>query len=131
MWTLLEPRPPSAEPTAAAAPPPLPTEKAAASWRSEGHRWIGARVRVYHKDTHVDGTISRWLPEDDDLEAIWHMEHDDGDEEDLDGAAAAGARATAARGRGAWSGVARGRTGSAGARTPPCSAARTRRAALT
>jgi len=130
MWELLEPRPSSAGSTAAAAPPPLPTEKAAAGWRSEGSKWIGARVRVYHQDTPVDGTILRWLPEDDTSEAIWHMHHDDGDEEDLDGAAAAGARATGARGRGAWSGGARGQTGSAGARTPPCLAARTRRAAL-
>jgi hypothetical protein len=31
-----------------------------------------------------DGYISGWLPADGDDVALWHMVHDDGDEEDLE-----------------------------------------------
>lgn len=31
-----------------------------------------------------DGVIVGWLPPDGEDEALWHMVHDDGDEEDLD-----------------------------------------------
>eukprot|EP00941_MAST-03F_sp_MAST-3F-sp1_P003515 g3515.t1 len=56
-------------------------------WREKGHEWIGKRVRRILPGYGVtDGKIVRWIPagDDTDEEALWHMVHDDGDEEDLD-----------------------------------------------
>ncbi len=33
---------------------------------------------------YVIGTIVAWLPAEGDDPALWHVEHDDGDEEDLE-----------------------------------------------
>ena len=55
--------------------------------RREGHEWIGKRVRRFHKGgVFSDGVITKWLPagEAADDYAMWHVEHDDGDEEDLE-----------------------------------------------
>ncbi|KAL1499104.1 hypothetical protein AB1Y20_013617 [Prymnesium parvum] len=53
-------------------------------WKTSGHAWVGKRVRRFFEGEASDGTITRWLPEDGEDEPLWHMEHDDGDEEDLD-----------------------------------------------
>ena len=53
----------------------------------EGNEHIGARVRrLFAKAEAQDGTIVSWLPpgEDPEDEPLWHVVHDDGDEEDLD-----------------------------------------------
>ena len=58
---------------------------AAEGWRAEGHKWVGKRVlRYFDGDKPSAGVIVRWLPADGDDEALWHMVHEDGDEEDLD-----------------------------------------------
>ena len=54
------------------------------TWRTEGHEWIGRRARRFFAEYGAaSGVITRWLPVDGDDEALWHMVHDDGDEEDL------------------------------------------------
>eukprot|EP00471_Norrisiella_sphaerica_P003348 CAMPEP_0184479620 /NCGR_PEP_ID=MMETSP0113_2-20130426/1274_1 /TAXON_ID=91329 /ORGANISM="Norrisiella sphaerica, Strain BC52" /LENGTH=1155 /DNA_ID=CAMNT_0026857741 /DNA_START=222 /DNA_END=3689 /DNA_ORIENTATION=- len=49
-----------------------------------GHPWIGQRVTRIFKGKPLDGTISSWLPPSGDEVALWHVEHDDGDSEDLE-----------------------------------------------
>ena len=55
-------------------------------WLTSGHRWVGRRVRRFFEleGDFFDGTVSRWLPADGEDEPLWHMVHDDGDEEDLE-----------------------------------------------
>ena len=54
-------------------------------WLEEGHEWIGASLRRYFSGGVVsDGKVVRWLPAEGDDFALWHMVHDDGDEEDLE-----------------------------------------------
>ena len=51
-------------------------------WLREGHGWLGATVRrLGHR-----ASVTKWAPASDDGEdeALWHVVHDDGDEEDLD-----------------------------------------------
>ena len=55
-------------------------------WRDEGHKWIGRRIARLFGQRIVLGTVVRWLPEGEDPEedyALWHVQHDDGDGEDL------------------------------------------------
>ena len=54
-------------------------------WEMTGHEFIGARVARLYTETHTYtfGRITKWLPPDDEDEALFHMMHDDGDEEDL------------------------------------------------
>ena len=80
--------------SSAAIEPPAQTEPA--PWEEEGHPWIGRRVRrtcgwkLHGKEERLievaDGTITKWLPAGDGPyePALWHMCHDDGDEEDLE-----------------------------------------------
>ena len=83
---------------AAAAKAPLKTTGAAAdddTWRLSGHPLIGARVATLHaasrgrdaaKELAV-GTIVRWMPPGADPAedpALFHMDHADGDGEDLE-----------------------------------------------
>lgn len=53
-------------------------------WLRTDHRWLGRRVRRFFDEEPVDGTITCWLPATASDLALWHMEHDDGDAEDLD-----------------------------------------------
>ena len=59
-------------------------------WRTDGHEWIGARVRrtVWVSQSArsvINGHITKWLPAaGEDEPALWHLTHDDGDEEDLE-----------------------------------------------
>jgi len=53
-------------------------------WRTHGCDVVGRRAaRTFHGKVH-HGTITRWLPADGEDCALFHMMHDDGDEEDLE-----------------------------------------------
>ena len=61
-----------------------PQEGVTIPWLSEGHEWLGRRTaRLYGKRT-VYGTITKWAAPDKADDALWHVEHDDGDSEDLE-----------------------------------------------
>ena len=62
-----------------AAPAPAPAE-----WKRRGHEWCGQKLRRFFNGQPSDGKIVRWLAADGDEAALWHMRHDDGDEEDLE-----------------------------------------------
>mmetsp|Transcript_17557 Transcript_17557/g.29031 ORF Transcript_17557/g.29031 Transcript_17557/m.29031 type:complete len:853 (+) Transcript_17557:241-2799(+) len=49
-----------------------------------GHPWIGQRVTRIFGGKALDGTVVSWLPPNGDEIALWHVEHDDGDSEDLE-----------------------------------------------
>jgi hypothetical protein len=57
-------------------------------WRREGHEWLGRKVRRFFKRGLIaDGLVSKWMPEGADPKedfALWHIEHSDGDTEDLE-----------------------------------------------
>ena len=56
-------------------------------WRDEGHEYLGRRVaRPFEGGLTVVGRIMRWLPAGDgeDEPPLFHVDHDDGDEEDLE-----------------------------------------------
>jgi hypothetical protein len=60
-----------------------PTE----GWRDEGHEYLGRRVaRPFEGGLMVLGRITRWLPAGDgeNEPPLFHVDHDDGDEEDLE-----------------------------------------------
>ena len=55
-------------------------------WQHEGHEWIGKRVARQFNNSVILGTIVSWLPagkRKDDF-ALWKVEHDDRDLEDLE-----------------------------------------------
>ena len=53
-------------------------------WLDSGPH-VGARVRLMFEGVgESEGTVVRYLPPDGDDCALWHIEHDDGDEEDLE-----------------------------------------------
>ena len=55
-------------------------------WQLTGHRFIGERVSmIYSSGLTAIGTVQKYLPPDGDDEALFHILHDDGDKEDLDG----------------------------------------------
>jgi len=49
-----------------------------------GSQYIGRQVKRTFGKSKVIGTITGWLPPDGDDIALWHVEHVDGDEEDLE-----------------------------------------------
>ena len=53
-------------------------------WQTAGHEWIGHRLLRVFERRSIGATVTRWAPEDGDDPALWHVEHDDGDEEDLE-----------------------------------------------
>ena len=62
-----------------------------ATWLVSGHPYLGMRVATKHaskgKDVTAIGTIMRWLPAGEDAQedpALFHMDHADGDGEDLE-----------------------------------------------
>ncbi len=68
---------------------PIPTGEAngeKTEWHTEGNQWIGARVRrSFGRGVVSYGKVVGWLPADEnDGEELFHVKHDDGDEEDLD-----------------------------------------------
>merc|ERR1711934_592152 len=58
-------------------------------FRDSGHPWVGKSARRFFNGRSSDGVISKWLPARDDEPPLWHMEHRDGDAEDLEEAEAA------------------------------------------
>ena len=58
------------------------------NWLASGHEWLGTQVRrVFHGES-VNGKIVKWARAEGSDAALWHVRHDDGDEEDLDEAEA-------------------------------------------
>merc|ERR1712086_944684 len=55
------------------------------AWLDEGHEWIGLKVIRQFGTKQFRGCVTKWVPanEDDGDEALWHVVHTDGDEEDL------------------------------------------------
>lgn len=52
-------------------------------WRFEGHRFIG-EVRLASISVPALGVIQKWLPASGEDPELFHVLHDDGDEEDLE-----------------------------------------------
>ena len=53
-------------------------------WQTTGHEWLGVWVaRPFGRSTAI-GQITKWVPPDDEDGALFHVEHLDGDEEDLE-----------------------------------------------
>ena len=65
-------------------------EDGAVDWLKEGqtsgHAFISKRVAIQHDGELAKGTITMWVPANEDAgdEALFHVKHDDGDSEDLD-----------------------------------------------
>jgi len=57
---------------------------ASETYQSSGSEYIGRKIRRTFGRKVAYGTIVGWLPPEGDDEALWHVVHDDGDEEDLD-----------------------------------------------
>ena len=53
-------------------------------WLTSGHPWLGQRVRLFFDAIRSDAVCVRWLPGTADDPPLWHVLHDDGDEEDLE-----------------------------------------------
>ena len=55
------------------------------TWLVRGHGWLKAKVRRFFASGPSDGKIIKWMPQSGGGEpALWHMLHDDGDEDDGD-----------------------------------------------
>jgi len=54
------------------------------TYKTSGSEFIGKKVQRTFGKRVVYGTIVGWLPPEGEDEALWHVIHDDGDEEDLD-----------------------------------------------
>ena len=58
--------------------------RASTTWQTTGHDRVGQRVvRVFPEHGAVIGTVTAWQPASSSFEALFHIVHDDGDEEDL------------------------------------------------
>jgi hypothetical protein len=67
-----------------AAEPPPPRVREADGWVRHGPH-VGQRVRlVFPNNGESEGSVTAYLPPDGADQALWHIEHDDGDEEDLE-----------------------------------------------
>ena len=66
----------------------------AEQWRSDGHDHLRKRVARQFGKRLAFGTITAWAPPDGEDVALFHVQHDDGDEEDLDEEEAAAALQT-------------------------------------
>eukprot|EP00900_Chrysochromulina_parva_P012041 jgi/Chrpa1/20838/Chrysochromulina_OHIO_Genome00025820-RA len=53
-------------------------------WLERGHVYLRCRVRRFFDAAVSDGTITHWLPAAQGEPALWHMTHEDGDQEDLE-----------------------------------------------
>ena len=56
------------------------------AWQYHGHPWLQRRVRRVFGSDVVDGKVVAYIPAGphEDEPALWHVMHDDGDEEDLE-----------------------------------------------
>ena len=55
-------------------------------WQRTGSEWVGKQVTREFQGTFATGTVTKWLPAGPGPEdfAMWHVVHQDGDEEDLE-----------------------------------------------
>ena len=53
-------------------------------WKTSEHEWIGMRVTRAIDGIDIDARVTKWTPAAGTDPALWHVLHDDGDEEDLD-----------------------------------------------
>ena len=53
-------------------------------WQTDGSDYLDRVGRRFFDGAPVDGTITMWRPAAGGEPAVWHMAHDDGDEEDLE-----------------------------------------------
>ena len=57
-------------------------------WQDTGHKWIGKKlVRTFVRGKKMfksTARVTKWAPADGEDPALWHIVHDDGDEEDLE-----------------------------------------------
>ena len=54
-------------------------------WLESGHEWVGQPVlRIFPTVGPSTGKITKWLPADEDDGALFRVDHDDGDKEDLE-----------------------------------------------
>ena len=53
-------------------------------WLTHGHEWLGASVRRVFDGEGTNGKVVKWARAAGDDPPIWHMCHEDGDEEDLE-----------------------------------------------
>ena len=54
------------------------------AWLDGGHKWIGQRLTRKFPTGLSSATVTKWLPAAGRDAALWHVKHDDGDEEDLE-----------------------------------------------
>ena len=61
-------------------------DEEAEQYLETGHEWIGSELGREFDDNVVIGVVISWIPENKDTgdEALWHVRHADGDEEDLE-----------------------------------------------
>lgn len=59
-------------------------EEPSVDYVSEGHEWIGRKVQRVFGRRVVLGTVIAWAPPANEDAPLWHVLHEDGDEEDLD-----------------------------------------------
>jgi hypothetical protein len=67
--------------------PPLPsaaTDGDENPWQTSGHEWLDAGVRRIFDGEGTNGKVVKWAPANGKDPAMWHIEHEDGDEEDLE-----------------------------------------------
>jgi len=53
-------------------------------WERTGNDFLGSFVLRKFNRSHAEGLVVGWLPPTDKDPALWHIEHSDGDEEDLE-----------------------------------------------
>ncbi|CAN0223109.1 unnamed protein product, partial [Ectocarpus sp. 4 AP-2014] len=55
------------------------------TWREEGSKYLGKRVKRVFGRRVAGATVTKWIPKESNQGlALWHLRHDDGDEEDLE-----------------------------------------------
>ena len=76
-------------PVAKLAPATAPEEQEdEIPWVTTGHKWVGKSLtRTFvrgRKPVKSVARVTKWVPADDEDPALWHLVHEDGDEEDLE-----------------------------------------------
>jgi hypothetical protein len=72
-------------PTSVAVPTSVPTPEPKDEWKTTGHKWLGKTVvRIFPHAGPATCKVTKWVPEEGDDQALWHIVHKDGDEEDLE-----------------------------------------------
>jgi hypothetical protein len=61
-----------------------PAEEEPIEWLTSGHEWIGKQVLRNLDGIEIHARVTKWAPAEGSDPALWHVVHDDQDEEDLD-----------------------------------------------